>query len=290
MRYIAIILFLFNVASAQSLFGVVAGDGSNDAKKFLDSAGITDSAIRAAYTTFVSGWKQNGLWQKTAAFYPLMGGTADSHKWNGKNVRNTDAAYRITWNNGTSGSITHNANGITFNGNSQYARTYLAPSTVASNNSFSMLIYSRTSTAPATNIIDIGAGIGGGANDRTLIAGRLTNGNGLYEVGDFTNTSVTVTGANSQGILAVSRTSATSNKAYRNGSQIGSTNTTTNTYVLPTVDIWIGAMNNNGSPLNSSTRNYCFVAIFNVGLTDSEISTASSLINTLQTALGRNTY
>ena len=55
--------------------------------------------------------------------------------------------------------------------------------------------------------------------------------------------------------------------------------------------MFIGAINSDGVGIfNYANRNYCFAIILNSGLSDSEASTLSSLVNTLQTALGRNIY
>jgi hypothetical protein len=89
----------------------------------------------------------------------------------------------------------------------------------------------------------------------------------------------------------VSRTSSTSLKVYKNGSQFGTTQTATNTTRQVNANMFIGAINSDGIGIfNYANRNYCFAIIMNTGLSDSEASTLSSLVNALQTSLGRNTY
>ena len=223
MRYILIIALLFNVASAQSLFGVVAGDGfDQDAKRYLDSAGITNSSQRSAFNAFVKGWKNAGLWTKTSAIYPFMGGSASSHKWNAKDVRDLDAAFRLTFPNGA----THDANGITFNGTNQYALTFFNPNNNASsNNSFAMGIYSRTNSS--ANQADMYATLTTAGNPRAGILSRWGDGNFYGDMWDDSETRIMVSNSDSRGIFIASRTASNSFKAYRNGSQIGSTSTRT---------------------------------------------------------------
>ena len=51
------------------------------------------------------------------ALYPFVGGTATSHKFNLKDPRDLDAAFRLQFNGGW----THNSNGVTPNGTNGYA-------------------------------------------------------------------------------------------------------------------------------------------------------------------------
>lgn len=283
MKYIVIILLLFNVASAQSLFGVVAGDGfDQDARKYLDSAGITDASQRSAFNTFVKGMKANGLWSKAAAIYPFMGGTASSHKWNAKDVRDLDAAFRLSFVN----SATHNSNGVTFNGTTQYASTFLNASTVQTSNNNAFAIYNRTNNAQ--QITDIGARSSASVISATYA--KIADGK-AYAYNQDIAAEFSQTNSDASGFYINTRTSSTSLKIFRNGSQLGSTVTTANTQSLPNASYSIGALNwSNTGIFNYSNRNYCFAIIFNTGLSDSEASTLSTLVNNLQTALGRNTY
>jgi hypothetical protein len=106
-----------------------------DAQAFLDAAIITDITQANAVNSLVIGLKADGLWTNMQVIYPFVGGTASSHKYNLKDPRDLDAAYRLSF----SGGWTHNANGITGNGVNTYADTfYNYP------NSFG--VYSRIST------------------------------------------------------------------------------------------------------------------------------------------------
>jgi len=73
-----------------------------DAKKNLRVNEIT------ALQNLVKRLEGIGIWNKFVAIYPFVGGTADLHSYNIKNIEK----YKISW----SGSITHSCDGITGNG------------------------------------------------------------------------------------------------------------------------------------------------------------------------------
>ena len=111
-----------------------------DAKAFLDAAGITDSTITGAINTLVRSLKSYNIWTKLKAVYPFVGGTASTHKWNLKDPRDLDAAFRLTFSAGW----THDANGSKPSGSSTYANTYLVPSTAFADNYNGLGYYSGT--------------------------------------------------------------------------------------------------------------------------------------------------
>ena len=88
-----------------------------DAKLFLLATKLmNDIQIVSAINTFVLELKENNLWSTFLCIYPLVGGSSTTHKYNLKDPRDMDAAYRLVF----SGGYTHNSNGITGNGvNSQ---------------------------------------------------------------------------------------------------------------------------------------------------------------------------
>ena len=92
---------------------MMAGGISLDpnAVAFLVAAGITDPTITAAVDMLVKTLKSYSLWSKVYAMYPFVGGTSTTHKFNLKDPRDLDGAYRLIF----SGGVTHNANGVTGN-------------------------------------------------------------------------------------------------------------------------------------------------------------------------------
>src|SRR6476619_7918758 len=61
-----------------------------DAKRFIDSSGITWSSQKLAINNFVKQLKDSSLWTKFLAVYPMVGGTANTTKWNLKDPRDLD--------------------------------------------------------------------------------------------------------------------------------------------------------------------------------------------------------
>lgn len=96
-----------------------------DALAFITAAGITDATQISAIDTLVKSLKTASLWTKLIAFYPFVGGTATTHKFNLKDPRDLDAAYRIVF----AGGMTHNANGITGNSLNAYGDTKFSEAT-----------------------------------------------------------------------------------------------------------------------------------------------------------------
>ena len=103
----------------------------SDASAFITAAGLTDATQKSAINILVKDMKSSGLWSKMKAVYPMVGGTATSMKFNLKDPRDLDAAFRLTW----SGGWTYSATGATPNGTNAYADTKLVPSTSLSTSS-----------------------------------------------------------------------------------------------------------------------------------------------------------
>lgn len=99
------------------------------------------------YADYLIGVELNeGLWSKNKALYGFLGGTPATHKWNWKDMRDLDAAYRLTYIN----SPINNGNGIIFNGINNYANTNLNTSSFSAE-SFNISYYQRRSGAYVTN-------------------------------------------------------------------------------------------------------------------------------------------
>jgi hypothetical protein len=127
-----------------------------DAVAFLAAAGITDATITSAICTLVTTMKADGTWAKCNAIYPMVGGTATTHKFNLKNPVDTNAAFRLSF----VGGWTHSANGALPNGTNAYANTFLTPSTTLTLLNTHLSFYSRTS-AIGNNQRDLAAFVGG---------------------------------------------------------------------------------------------------------------------------------
>ena len=111
----------------------------SDAQAFVNAAVITDTTQANSVNTLVVGLKADGTWTKLKAIYPFVGGTATQHKWNLKDPRDLDAAFRLQFNGGW----THSTNGSLSNGFNGNAFTFLNPVDSLSAASYNYSFYSR---------------------------------------------------------------------------------------------------------------------------------------------------
>jgi hypothetical protein len=183
----------------------------------------------------------------------------------------------ISWVN----SPTHSSNGVTFNGTTQYGNLGFAPSVLTLNNTGLGIKTSSTSNA---TVIDMGVR-GATATvrfDLLAMSSSLLTG----EINSNTAGTGQVTGsvASPAGFSTISRTSSTDLRAYRDGSQVGSTSTTTNNGTMPTGNIYIGAVNNNGSPSLYTARTYQMAWVYATAPTSGQVATQYTILSALNSA------
>jgi hypothetical protein len=255
-----------------------AGCADADANAFLTAAGITDATITSAICTLVTSMKADGTWAKCSAIYPMVGGTATTHKFNLKNPADTNAAFRLSF----VGGWTHSANGALPNGTNAYANTFLTPSTTLTLLNTHLSFYSRTS-AIGNNQRDIAAYVGGttpsfsiGTNTGVLISDHYW----------FTTNRISRSIPNAQGLMLTSRTNDTTHKAFRNGVQLGATDTVSNAgKTMPNISLFLGAAN--GSPISAYSNKQCAFASIGSGLTDAEAAALYTAVQAFNTTLSR---
>jgi hypothetical protein len=263
-----------------------------DAQAFITAAGITDSTQKTAINTLVVGLKADGIWTKMQAIYPFVGGSASTHKWNLKDPRDLNAAYRLTFNGGW----THNSNGITGNGTNAYAESYYFPITINT-----IGTYNRT--AIINNQSLLGSAFTGIDND-----GYQTNPIGLVlrnnSVSPGYNGTLFSAGTPAPAAITVSRTSAdgaTAIKVYRNGTQ-NSTGDNSEWQLLVTSGALVSSMiigatrqddyDYDGFLIGTnyysySTANIAFAFMGDIALTGTEVTNLNTRIQAFQTTLGR---
>jgi hypothetical protein len=252
--------------------------GTTEANQYLSAvvaAGGTVSPTQSAATiTLFTSLVSNNLWDKLTAFYPILGGVQTSHAINGKLPGTNDLVFSGGW--------THNAFGMTSNGTTGVANTGISNQTLGQNSHIS--IYNRT------NNIQTGTDIG--CEDSTtfgiLMKIRYTQSlqtgcKGVVGIND--SASVDFTTTNATGYYITSRDSATNKQIWRNGILSSTENNARGTINL---NIFVGCYNFNGSPQQYVNREYCFVTLGTQ--VNSDAPTLSTIINTYQTSLGRNTY
>ena len=244
-----------------------------DAQAFITAAGITNPTQQSAINTLVIDLKGYSLWTKMKAIYPMVGGTSTTCKYNLKDPRDLDAAYRLVF----FGGWTFSNTGALPNGVNAYADTFLNGSTQLSTPSH-LSKYTTTNTNKGTDEIDMGIQNfwlslwynGSGFNN--LLA-RNQSGAVLLDGGIVTD---------ARGFVITTKISNTA-KIFKNNAQLDSKTDTTNTYTNNT--IYLGAGNFSGVSLYSS-RNFCFASIGD-GLNDIEAANFYTAVQTYQTTLGR---
>ena len=256
------------------------GGGGNDAdaQAFITATGISGTNATAT-NQLVIDLKSANIWTKMKAIYPFVGNTSASQKYNLKDARDLNAAYRLVF----AGGGTFSANGYQPNGINSFADTFLLPSTNLTNNSTHVSIYSRTNSLAVNS--DIGSVTATGLIN---INTRYNDGNLYADQYNFSTNRITIANANSQGLYLSTRTSSTVFKIFKNANQFGSTITSASTPSVNTITskLYISALNNNGVAVNFSNRELAFASIGD-GLTDAEALAFYNAVQTFNTTLAR---
>jgi hypothetical protein len=256
---------------------------SNETNLFLFSTQITDTTIQTATNTLVSDLKTANLWTKMKAIYPMVGGTATTHKYNLKDPQDTNAAFRLNF----VGGWTHSSTGALPNGTNAYAQTFIVPATVYTNvYNISFGFYSRTNSVG--NYIDIGVtnGAASGNPSGQLWAagpGSLALGYNLRQTNTSANR-ILVSNPNTLGLHVLCSNLTTTQVIYKNGSALGSN--TSNATQVGTYGFYLGAENGTGTANLYSNRQHAF-SFFCEGLSATENSNLSTIVQTFNTTLGR---
>lgn len=246
-----------------------------DAQAFINAAGITATTQQSAINTLVVDLKSQSLWTKFNAIYPFVGGTATTHKFNLINPADTDAAFRLSF----VGGWTHSANGAQGNGTNGYANTFINALNNIFNLSTHLSIYSRSQTVGTQ--VEIGAwdNFTGGARFYQLRAATNSVFGSTISILFFTTT------ADARGFWIATKRANNDREAYLNG--ISQTTSTTNdTETFPNLNLFISARNDFGAANVFSNKQLAFASVGS-GLTDAEVTTLNTIIQTFQTTLGR---
>lgn len=253
-----------------------------DASSFLTAASISDNTQINACNTLTIDLKSFGIWTKMRAIYPMVGGTASTHRWNLRDPRDLDAAFRLAF----VGGGTHSSTGWTPNGVNGYANTFLNCSTQLTFNSVHLCYYSRTDTASGAKT-EIGA-----VNDRVDFlplsvleikrGGNFTSCQYSYETGQILNFANT----DCRGFYLNSRISSTQFKSFKNNTNVASNTNLNNQSFAPNANYYLAAANSDGIAEAFSDRECAFASIGD-GLTDTEAANLYTAVQAYQTSLNR---
>ena len=260
-----------------------SGGGSSpsfdtDAQSFITAASITATTQQNAVNDLVLDLKVANLWTKMKALYPMVGGTASSHKFNLKDPRDLDAAFRLNF----VGGWTHSSTGALPNGTDGYANTNFNPTTnslTATNKHVSF--YSRTNNNGTGNFF--------GTLNTTY--GPIARQSGMMYLDWPTQASC---GMAASGRLTISNTSSnamfvfnatsTAVKVFKNNSPLGTGPASSGT--IPNQNILL-SFGYTSCTNRFDNRETAFASIGD-GLTDLESNLFYQIVEKFQYALGRN--
>ena len=217
-----------------------------------------------------------------------IGGTADKHKVNIKDLRDLDAAFRLNFVNGAGVGWTHTSTGMKGDGTGAYANTFISPQSHLIHYSVHAGVYVIT---PANGTYyDIGAihnvsGVSPGITLNANYTGTF-GGFGCYIHAGTTPDRVVFSVDDGRGFILGSRTTQTDSRGYSKRFQTA-INTNIATDQTITNNLYIGGANYNGTLIAASPREYGFATI-GYGLVQREAYIYMNLINRLQITLGRS--
>jgi hypothetical protein len=248
-----------------------------NAGAFINATGI--GGIEAvAINNLVNQLKTEGLWSGMTAIYPMVGGTANTHKYNLINPQDTDAAYRLNF----VGGWTHSSSGAKPDGISgTYANTFAAANSVFTTTNGSLSYYSFTNNAAADDV-EIGATNAASAAE-VLLAFRFT-GDLQYAFYGAVGGSGGAPG-NSFGYMIGNRTAAV--EGWKNGTRVVNTGTTVSAITANT--LYLGADNNGGGTYRNSSRG-CSFAHIGKSLPTGGPANLTNIVNTFNKTLQRNVF
>lgn len=238
---------------------------------FVTAAGITDDGQVEAVNTLIVALKNTGLWNNLLAIYPMIGGTEQAHKFNLKDARDADDAYRLTFMDNPF----HNEVGVNWNGTS-YAKTHLTVPSIAN---ASIGYYT---TRPSTTSDDVSIGTSLNHNEFYLQQSNLIH-DGVYATGG----SYVILPRFTTGLLAGTSYQG-GNYLYYNGIQVGWSNAISS---APAPDIYLNGYHTvDGSTPTNMTDAPCSFAFIGSGLSATENLTLYNIIQSFQTSLNRVIY
>lgn len=245
-------------------------------------------AERTYVNYIVTNFKVIGVWSKITALYGFVGGTAASHKWNWKDMRNLDAAYRLVF----VGGLTHNSNGIDPNGTTGYANTFINPAVTLSAQTtlhFSMYFNENSTIGTEYDMGSQNLQTNTGLNGLTV---RRSANTGFFASTGFAGNSVNRTNiSNSDSRGYYIGNFLTTNQVWKNGQNIGQTPVALGTNNKPNQNIYLFAMGSTNvagviEPVLFSNKRTTLVSIGS-GLTDTEAIRMSNIVTFAQGILNR---
>jgi len=250
-----------------------------DAQAFFDAittaGGSLTSTEETAVNDLVVDLKGYGLWNTFDAFYPYVGGTSTSTKFNLLDPQDTNGAFRITW----SGLVSFSSLGVKANNNGG-GNTYLNPQTLGYT-AMTMGTYINQGFAEAING-DYDMGGYDGVDDFMITLG-FTNNITKYVNYNTNQYKTTNSGVYDRGLL-LGQNDGTITQLYQDNTQLIST---AQTFGSCNMTIGIGCSYRSTGTADPSNRGYSVSFIGGTALSPTQITNLNTSINTFNTTLSR---
>ena len=271
----------YNKSVVSNVINASTNTIDNDSSLYI--AASSNQAYETQIINLFTSLKSSGLYYKIQAFYPFLGTSASQHKWNAKNTQDTNSAFRLQF----FGGGTHSNLGYQCNGTNAYANTYLVPNAAQNLNSNGLTISIGTNNAViGSESIDIGSYTSDASTSFIATKAYPTTNNRLCGM-NGNSPRINIPGiSEARGIYTGTKTASNIHKLWRNGVQLG---TGIGGGILPSIPIWIGALNFNSTIYGPSPQRIQFAAIHD-GLSDTEVQTLHTIIDEFETAIGRKTW
>ena len=238
-----------------------------DAQAFITAAAITNPTQQNAINTLVVDLKGFSIWTKMKALYPFVGGTASTHKFNLKDPRDLNVAFRLFF----SGGWLHTSNGAISNGVNSNAQSYFSSSSL-NTNSAGASAYCANTNGDGSHVAFFLAG----NNPFYLFSGV----NRVYGAAFSYGNAIDIA-TSGNGFIQISALSGTT-KLRKNNTILGSVSTVGS--LVTQNNILIGRNTTVNTEYSNTT--YRFFS-FHDGLTDTEAANFYTAVQAFQTTLGR---
>ena len=268
---------MFGFKKDETEVAAASYDPSADAYFTAVSAagGTLDDTFKTAWNGLVVGAKSDGWWTKLKFLHPNAGGNIGGAQVNAITPSTFDLGF-------VNSPTIDSTIGVTFDGTTQYATTSLIPNTnLASDSDWQAGVFMMTAATIANRVV-LGSN---NATTKRLYIQPLTSGftpTAMGYNGSIVANGVTTT-ANNQ-FIAGSRTTTTRLDLFINGvSDVN--NTTSDTSLRTTVEIYYGARNSGGSASLFANGKYCLDFVGET-MNATDMANMYSRISTFLTAIG----
>jgi len=255
-------------------------DFDPDAQAFFNAittaGGSLTTTEQDATNQLVLDLKGYGLWSTFDAFYPFVGSSATSTKFNLLDPRDLDAAYRITW----VGGITYSSLGIKGLRSASGGNTHLNPTSLSYTEMIMGCWINQGLAGTPIGEYDMGGYDGSADTMITLGFGDKTTKYVNYNMANYqTTTNGTYTAD-----LFIGQNDGVNSEMYQGTTQLL---TSAQSMAICNMTIGITCSWRAGGATDSTNRGYSVAFIGGTALIASEINDLYTAINTFNTTLGR---